>query len=93
MSFARPISKQQRNVLRLRERGGRTASVQLSRTGAEALDHLCHRHELTRRDAIEAAILDAALRADAFDARPLRLARAYGCSVDELRHLDGEVRS
>ena len=80
-------SKQQRCVERLREKGGRTGSMQLSRTGAEALDLICDRHLLTRRDAVEAALIDAAMQGETFNPRPLKFVREHGCSVVELRHL------
>jgi hypothetical protein len=85
-------TKQQRNRKRLAERGGRQSSFALCWTTNEALDLICERLLITRRDALELAVLAAAIRIDTIDhslVELLKTARDYRCSVVELRHLDG----
>src|SRR5687768_4775194 len=75
-----------RRNARIRANGGLHTSLSLSRSSSQALEQLCRQHGLTRRDAIEAALVAAAMQGEAFDPRPLQLVREHGCSVDELRH-------
>lgn len=70
---------------RLREGGGVHTSMDLSRSAHQALCEIKARYGLTTREAVEAALLDAAVRGDTFDPNLGKLAREHGFSPDELR--------
>lgn len=81
------VRSKRRNA-RLGAAGGMVSTLLLSRTSADALRELQAAHAgFTRREIVEAALLDAAVRADAFDPSVARLAAEYGLSVSELRYL------
>lgn len=77
-----------RRNARVRAAGGLVSTLVLSRSSAEALHALHQAHPAyTQRQIVEAALLDAAVRAETFDPHVARLAAEHGLSVSELRYL------
>lgn len=87
MSKASDRARINRFHRRLRENGGMHTTLNLSRSATQALKELMSRHNLTSREAVEAALLDAAVRGDAFEPDLGKMAKEYGLSPEELRFL------